>query len=66
MSRVTRSKEEELEKLHEEKPLAVVIEASSGIGLKLSRIFARNSFALMIVAEDEGIESAAAQVLRGV
>jgi len=40
-------------------PYAVVTGASSGIGLELARIFARNGYDLMVVAEDAGIENAA-------
>jgi short-subunit dehydrogenase len=40
--------------------LAVVTGASSGIGLELSKQFARHGFDLVIDAEDEGIEQAAA------
>ena len=39
--------------------LAVVTGASSGIGLELAKLFATNGYDLVIVAEDEGIESAA-------
>ena len=42
--------------------LAVVTGASSGIGLELAKLFAQNGYDLVIVAEDEGIESAADQL----
>jgi short-subunit dehydrogenase len=42
--------------------LAVVTGASSGIGLELAKLFATNGYDLVIVAEDEGIESAADQL----
>jgi uncharacterized protein len=38
---------------------AVVTGASSGIGLELSVIFARNGFDLLLCAEDDGLEAAA-------
>jgi len=41
---------------------AVVTGASSGIGLELAKLFAQNGYDLVIVAEDEGIESAADQL----
>src|SRR4051794_31425416 len=54
---------------HDERPLALVTGASSGIGLELSRIFAENGFDLVIAAEDaelgtaeRGLESAGAAV----
>src|SRR5256885_1695717 len=39
--------------------LALVTGASSGIGLELAKQFAEHGFDLVIVAEDEGIRSAA-------
>jgi short-subunit dehydrogenase len=39
--------------------LAVVTGASSGIGLELARIFARDGFDLVVAAEDDGIRSTA-------
>ena len=42
--------------------LAVVTGASSGIGLELAKLFAQNGYDLVIVAEDEAIESAADQL----
>ena len=41
------------------RPLAVVTGASSGIGLELARIFARNGYDLVVAAEDADIETAA-------
>ena len=40
---------------------AVVTGASSGIGLELSVIFARNGFDLLLCAEGDGLEAAAAR-----
>jgi short-subunit dehydrogenase len=45
-----------------EKSLAVVTGASSGIGLELAKQFAEHGFDLVIAAEDEGIEDAAARL----
>jgi uncharacterized protein len=42
--------------------LAVVTGASSGIGLELAKLFAQHGYDLVIVAEDEGIDSAAEQL----
>jgi short-subunit dehydrogenase len=42
-----------------QKKLAVVTGASSGIGYELAKVFARNGFDLLVVAEDAGIQSAA-------
>ncbi|SMD25824.1 SDR family NAD(P)-dependent oxidoreductase [Kibdelosporangium aridum] len=44
------------------KPLAVVTGASSGIGLELAKQFARNGFDLVIVAEDDELDAAAASL----
>jgi short-subunit dehydrogenase len=46
------------------KPLALVTGASSGIGLELARQFAENGFDLVVAAEDAGL-TAAAEELRG-
>src|SRR3954452_15014801 len=43
---------------------AVVTGASSGIGYELARQFAEHGYDLLIVAEDEGIEQAAADLRR--
>lgn len=43
----------------QEKPLAVVTGASSGIGLALAKQFAEHGFDLVIAAEDDGIVDAA-------
>ncbi len=40
---------------YSDKQFAVVTGASAGIGLELARVFARNKFDLLIVAEDPGI-----------
>jgi NAD(P)-dependent dehydrogenase (short-subunit alcohol dehydrogenase family) len=42
----------------QQRPLAVVTGASSGIGFELARVFAEEGFDLLITAEDEEIESA--------
>ncbi|HVY13447.1 MAG TPA: SDR family NAD(P)-dependent oxidoreductase [Alphaproteobacteria bacterium] len=47
------------------KPFAVVTGGSSGIGYELARQFAKHGFDLLIVAEDEGIESAAETLKQG-
>jgi short-subunit dehydrogenase len=44
------------------RPLAVVTGASSGIGLELAREFAANDYDLVVAAEDDGIEQAAAEL----
>ena len=44
------------------RPLAVVTGASSGIGLELARQFAQNGFDVVVNAEDDGIEAAAAEL----
>ncbi|HVL84385.1 MAG TPA: SDR family NAD(P)-dependent oxidoreductase [Pseudonocardia sp.] len=49
---------------HAPAPLALVTGASSGIGLELATVMARNGFDLVVNAEDAGIERAAA-ALRG-
>jgi uncharacterized protein len=43
-----------------ERPLAVVTGASSGIGLELAREFVEHDFDVVMAAEDDGIEAAAA------
>ena len=43
-------------------PFAIVTGASSGIGYELARQFAEHGFDLLVVAEDEGISSAAARL----
>ncbi|WIM90086.1 SDR family NAD(P)-dependent oxidoreductase [Candidatus Mycobacterium wuenschmannii] len=45
--------------------LAVVTGASSGIGLELARLFAADNYDLVIVAEDDAIHSAAAELADG-
>ncbi|KYG63901.1 oxidoreductase [Bdellovibrio bacteriovorus] len=40
------------------KPLAVVTGASSGIGYELAKVFAKNGFDLLVIAEDPGIVDA--------
>src|SRR4051794_22592438 len=44
------------------KKLAAVTGASSGIGLELAKQFAENGFDLIIAAEDAGIHAVAAEV----
>src|SRR3954454_13233767 len=44
------------------KPWAVVTGESSGIGLELARQFGERGFDVLMVAEDEGIAAAAADV----
>jgi short-subunit dehydrogenase len=44
--------------LNSTKPLAVVTGASSGIGYELAKVFARNGFDLLVIAEDRGIMEA--------
>jgi uncharacterized protein len=46
----------------EQKPLALVTGASSGIGLELARQFGQNGFDLVIAAEDAGLSAAAAEL----
>ena len=46
----------------EGRDLAVVTGASSGIGLELSKQFAKHGFDLVVAAEDEGIARAAAEI----
>src|SRR4051812_15808208 len=43
-----------------DRPLAVVTGASSGIGLELAREFVEHDFDVVMAADDEGIEAAAA------
>jgi short-subunit dehydrogenase len=50
----------------ENRPLAVVTGASSGIGFELARQFAEHGFDLIIAAEDDAIETAAQQLQNGV
>jgi short-subunit dehydrogenase len=47
-----------------ENPFAVVTGASSGIGFELARQLAEHDFDLLVVAEDQGIEEAAANLRR--
>ena len=44
------------------RPLALVTGASSGIGLELAKQFAQNGFDLVVVAEDDELEPAAAEL----
>jgi short-subunit dehydrogenase len=44
------------------RPLALVTGASSGIGLELARQFAEHGFDLVVAAEDDELETAAAQL----
>jgi len=46
------------------RPLAVVTGASSGIGYELAKQFAEHDYDLLIAAEDDGIEQAAAMLSR--
>ena len=46
----------------EQKPLALITGASSGIGLELARQFGENGFDLVISAEDAGLSAAAADL----
>ncbi len=48
----------------QERPLAVVTGASSGIGLELARVFAENGFDLVIAAEDGELAAAEAELRR--
>src|SRR3569623_2016807 len=45
--------------MEEQKGLAVVTGASSGIGYELAKVFAENGFDLLVAAEDGGIAEAA-------
>ena len=45
-------------------PFAVVTGASSGIGLALATTFAENGFDLLVTAEDDGVQTAAAELGR--
>jgi short-subunit dehydrogenase len=47
------------------RPLAVVTGASSGIGFELAPQFAEHGYDLIIAAEDDGINTAAAQLANG-
>jgi short-subunit dehydrogenase len=49
----------------QERPLAVVTGASSGIGLELARQFAEHGYDLIIAAEDDAINTAARQLANG-
>src|SRR3954464_15065867 len=46
------------------RPLAVVTGASSGIGFELARQFAEHGYDLLVAAEDDAIEQAAADLRR--
>jgi short-subunit dehydrogenase len=46
----------------QQRPLALVTGASSGIGLELARQFGQNGFDLVISAEDAGLSAAAAEL----
>lgn len=46
------------QKINTAKPLAIVTGASSGIGYELAKIFAKNNFNLLVMAEDSGIAEA--------
>lgn len=46
-------------------PLALITGASSGIGRELAKEFAKNDFDLVITAEDDGLEPAAAELRAG-
>jgi uncharacterized protein len=48
-----------------ERPLAVVTGASSGIGFELARQFAEHGYGLIIAAEDDAINTAAAELQNG-
>jgi short-subunit dehydrogenase len=44
------------------RPLALVTGASSGIGLELAKLFAGNGYDLLVCAEDDGLDRAAAEL----
>ena len=46
----------------EQRPLAVVTGASSGIGFELAKQFAENGFDLVLVAEDSELDAAAREL----
>lgn len=46
----------------DQRPLALVTGASSGIGRELAREFAEHGYDLIVAAEDSGVDSAAAQL----
>ena len=46
----------------DERPLALVTGASSGIGLELARLLAEHEYDVIVAAEDAGIQGAAAEV----
>jgi short-subunit dehydrogenase len=50
--------------MEDTKQLAVVTGASSGIGLELAKVFARNHFDLLICAEDPAIQEVALEIAR--
>ena len=46
-------------------PLAVITGSSSGIGLELAKIFAKNHYDLLLCAEDDGINNVSTQIGSG-